>query len=106
EDYHRINEDKSTLMIDDIRGQKIQILGYPVKVANYFPYYLLILKPEQIPYPISEFAIEQAVLVLTFILYKNRKVQEFFDLMKSDFLSQLIKAKTTQEDNRDWIDLG
>src|SRR5699024_523284 len=22
------------------------------------------------------------------------------------FLSQLIKAKTTQEDNRDWIDLG
>lgn len=106
QDYRQINQGKSTLMINDIRGKKVQILGYPVKVANYFPYYMLILKPEQIPYPISEFAIEQAVLVLTFILYKNRKVQEFFDLMKSDFLSQLIKAKTSQEDNRDWIDLG
>ncbi len=105
--YEKINEDKSNIMIKDIKGEEIQVLGYPVKVANYFPYYLLVLKPEQIPYPISEFAIEQAVLVLTFILYKNQKVQEFFDIMKSDFLSQLIKAKTDQtNENRDWIDLG
>ncbi|MCT4486809.1 PucR family transcriptional regulator [Levilactobacillus parabrevis] len=105
--YEKINEDKSNIMIKDIKGEEIQVLGYPVKVANYFPYYLLVLKPEQIPYPISEFAIEQAVLVLTFILYKNQKVREFFDIMKSDFLSQLIKAKTDQtNENRDWIDLG
>ncbi|HJE86110.1 PucR family transcriptional regulator ligand-binding domain-containing protein [Levilactobacillus brevis] len=105
--YEKINEGKSTILIKDIRGEKIQVLGYPVKVSNYFPYYLLVLRPEQIPYPISEFAIEQAVLVLTFVLYKNQKVQEFFDIMKSDFLSQLIKAKTEQSnENRDWIDLG
>lgn len=55
----------------------------------------------------SEFAIEQAILVLTFILFKNYKVDEFFDIMKSDFLSQLIKAKTDQtNDHRNWVDLG
>ncbi|NLR10750.1 MULTISPECIES: PucR family transcriptional regulator ligand-binding domain-containing protein [unclassified Levilactobacillus] len=105
--YEKINEGKTNLLIKDVRGDEIQVLGYPVKVANHFPYYLVVLRPEQIPYPISEFAIEQAVLVLTFILYKNQKVQEFFDIMKSDFLSQLIKAKTEQSnENRDWIDLG
>lgn len=83
------------------------MIGYPVKVGSYFPFHLIILKPEQIPYPISEFAIEQAVLVLTFMLYKNHKVQEFFDILKSDFLEQLVKSKTDQvNDNRNWIDLG
>lgn len=107
QNYEKINEGKSNLLIKDVKGDDIQVLSYPVKVANHFPYYLVVLRPEQIPYPISEFAIEQAVLVLTFILYKNQKVQEFFDLMKSDFLSQLIKAKTEQSnEDRDWIDLG
>lgn len=105
--YQKINEGNSSFIIKDLNGQNVQVLGYPVNVDNYFPYNLIILKPEQIPYPVSEFAIEQAILVLTFILYKNDKVDEFFNIMKSDFLSQLVKAKTGQtNDHRNWVDLG
>lgn len=107
QDFNKINKEKTSLIINNLKGEKVQMIGYPVKVGNYFPFHLIILKPEQIPYPISEFAIEQAVLVLTFMLYKNHKVQEFFDILKSDFLEQLVKSKTDQvNDNRNWIDLG
>ncbi|MGP4115548.1 PucR family transcriptional regulator [Levilactobacillus zymae] len=105
--YRRISEGKTNLVINNINGEKLQVLGYPVNVIDNFPYYLLILRPEQIPYPISEFAIEQAVLTLMFILYKDHKVQDFFDLLKSDFLSQLVEAKSLQtEEHRNWVDLG
>lgn len=106
-DFIKINKEKTSFLVSNLKGEKIQMIAYPVKVGNYFPFHLIILKPEQIPYPISEFAIEQAVLVLTFMLYKNHKVQEFFDILKSDFLEQLVKSKTDQiNDNRNWIDLG
>ncbi|WP_243686177.1 hypothetical protein [Lentilactobacillus rapi] len=105
--YDKINEGNSSFIVKDLKGENVQVLGYPVNVDTYFPFHLIILKPEQIPYPVSEFAIEQAILVLTFILFKNYKVDEFFDIMKSDFLSQLIKAKTDQtHDHRNWVDLG
>lgn len=105
--YKKINEDKSSFIINDLKNKKIQVLGYPVKVNNYFPYHLIILKPEQIPYPISEFAIEQATLVLSFMMYKNYKVKEFFEIMKSDFLEQLINIKTNHAStSKNWLDLG
>lgn len=83
--YNKINKEKSSFTINDLKGNKIQVLGYPLKITNYFPYHLIILNPEQIPYPISEFTIDQALLVLTFMMYKNYKIKEFFELMKSDF---------------------
>lgn len=107
EDYQKINEEKGAFTINDLKGEQVQVVGYPVKVANYFPYHLLILKPEQIPYPISEFALEQATLVLTFMMYKNYKVVEFFEIMKSDFLTQIINAKPAQASTQhNWLDLG
>ena len=49
--------------LQDERQENIQVAGFPIRVNDYFPYYLLVLSPEQIPYPISEFAIDQAILV-------------------------------------------
>lgn len=51
--YEKINEGKSLFSINDMKNTKISVLGYPVKVNNYFPYHLIILEPEKIPYPTS-----------------------------------------------------
>ncbi|GGC76434.1 PucR family transcriptional regulator [Enterococcus wangshanyuanii] len=108
EKYKHWNEDShASFIINDLNQQPLQIAGFSVTVNTYFPHYLLILNPEQVPYPMSEFAVEQACLVLSFMLYKNQKVQESLDLLKSDFLSQLIEhQQTPHQVQRDWLDLG
>lgn len=105
--YRRIDSGKTSFLVKNTNGRMIQIAGFPIKIDTYFPYYLLILNPEQIPYPISEFAIDQAVLVLTFMLFKNQKIQESMDSLKSDYLNQLITSQNLEKnEGRDWLDLG
>lgn len=106
--YANWNEDSNTsFMIDDLNREPMQIAGFPVTVNSYFPHYLLILNPQQVPYPMSEFAVEQACLVLSFMLYKNQKVQESLDFLKSDFLGQLVEyQQAPHQSKRDWLDLG
>lgn len=106
--YDNWNEDShTTFVIQDLNQETLQIAGFSVVVNSYFPHYLLILNPEQVPYPMSEFAIEQACLVLSFMLYKNQKIQESLDFLKSDFLAQLIEyQQTPHRSKRDWLDLG
>ncbi|TFZ18778.1 PucR family transcriptional regulator [Limosilactobacillus fermentum] len=107
--YQKIRHHKGSFLINDLDGNPIQILGYPVRVAEYFPFHLIILKPETIPYPISEFAIDQAVLVLTFMLYKNQKVQESLDTLTSDFFDQLLTNEgpaPAATFSRHWLELG
>lgn len=100
-------DDHASFIIDDLNQLPLQIAGFSVTVNTYFPHYLLILNPEQVPYPMSEFAVEQACLVLSFMLYKNQKVQESLELLKSDFLGQLIEhQQTPHQVQRDWLDLG
>ncbi|MCA5011593.1 MULTISPECIES: PucR family transcriptional regulator [unclassified Enterococcus] len=108
EKYKSWNEDShASFIIDDLNQLPLQIAGFSVTVNTYFPHYLLILNPEQVPYPMSEFAVEQACLVLSFMLYKNQKVQESLELLKSDFLGQLIEhQQTPHQVQRDWLDLG
>lgn len=83
---------RSTL-VSDFDDKKIQVAIYPIKSNSYFPYYLVILKPEQIPYPVSEFAIEQAILVLSFVQLKNLKVTESQQMIKSDYFLKLIESQ-------------
>ena len=47
---------------------------YPINMASYFPYYLIIFDTKNLEYPISTMAIEQAILILSFTLYKNLRV--------------------------------
>ncbi|MFD1898958.1 PucR family transcriptional regulator [Enterococcus termitis] len=106
--YNDWNEDShASFIIKDLNQQPLQIAGFSVIVNTYFPHYLLILNPEQVPYPMSEFAVEQACLVLSFMLYKNQKIQESLEFLKSDFLGQLIEhQQTPHQVQRDWLDLG
>lgn len=105
EDFQKIDREQSSFIVADMNQKPIQMTGYPIRVNHYFPFTLLILTPEKIPYPISEFAIDQAVLVLTFMLYKNQEVQKSLEHLKTDFYTQLINAKIDAKD-RNWLDLG
>lgn len=104
---HWIEEDHDSFIIKDLNQTPLQIAGFSITFNSYFPHYLLILNPEQVPYPMSEFAVEQAGLILSFMLYKNQKIQESLELLKSDFLTQLIESQQTpHQTKRDWLDLG
>lgn len=104
-DFQKIDREQSSFIVEDMNQKPIQIMGYPIRVNHYFPFTLLILTPEKIPYPISEFAIDQAVLVLTLMLYKNQEVQKSLEHLKTDFYAQLINAKIDSQE-RNWLDLG
>lgn len=85
--------EKGSLFVEMGESTKLETAIFPIKSNNYFPYYLIILTPEKIPYPVSEFAIEQALLVLSFVLLKNEKVEESQKLIKSDYFLNLIERQ-------------
>ena len=97
----------ASFLIEDLDQKALQISYYPVEVNSYFPHYLVLLNPEQIPYPVSDFAIDQAKLVLSFMLYKNQKVQESLDFLKADFFARMIEyQESATQKKRDWLDFG
>ena len=100
-------EKSGAIPIKDLHEKTSQISYYAIETSTYFPHYLVILNPEAIPYPVSDFALEQAALVLSFMLYKNQKVQESFEDLKSDFLTRMIEyQQSTKQEQKDWLDLG
>lgn len=94
-------------MINDLDQKKFLVSYFSVESNHYFPHSLVVLNPEKIPYPVSNFALEQASLVLSFMLYKNQKIQESYDLLKTDFLTRMIEIQQAPNQHpRDWLDLG
>lgn len=88
---------QSTSNFIELRNEnKVEVAVYPVKSNNFFPYYLIIVDPENIPYPVSEFAIDQALLVLSFVLLKNDKVLDSKKQIKSDYFQNLIERQEYQ----------
>ena len=104
--FQQLAQEKKIFRLQDERQENIQVAGFPIRVNDYFPYYLLVLSPEQIPYPISEFAIDQAILVLTFMLFKNQKIAESFDHLKTDFLDRLLDThQEALSKHQNWLEL-
>lgn len=90
---YQVNEDHKTegsFIIQNAKGAEIQVSLVPIKVHSYFPHYLIILNPEQIPYPISNFAIDQAAIILSFILFKNEKVAETQQTLAMDYFKEMV----------------
>lgn len=85
-----IGKDSGSFMINDATGKEMHVSLIPIKVHTYFPHYLVILNPEHIPYPISKFAIEQAAIVLSFILFKNERVDDSKFSVETDYFKELI----------------
>ena len=104
--FQQLAQEKKIFRLQDERQENIQVAGLPIRVNDYFPYYLLVLFPEQIPYPISEFAIDQAILVLTFMLFKNQKIAESFEHLKTDFLDRLLDThQEALSKHQNWLEL-
>ncbi len=104
--FQQLAQEKKIFRLQDERQENIQVAGFPIRVNDYFPYYLLVLSPEQIPYPISEFAIDQAILVLTFMLFKNQKIAESFEHLKTDFLDRLLNThQEALSKHQNWLEL-
>lgn len=104
--FQQLAQEKKIFRLQDERQENIQVAGFPIRVNDYFPYYLLVLSPEQIPYPISEFTIDQAILVLTFMLFKNQKIAESFEHLKTDFLDRLLDThQESLSKHQNWLEL-
>ncbi|MGL9947243.1 purine catabolism regulatory protein [Enterococcus sp. DIV1375a] len=104
--FQQLAQEKKIFRLQDERQENIQVAGFPIRVNDYFPYYLLVLSPEQIPYPISEFAIDQTILVLTFMLFKNQKIAESFEHLKTDFLDRLLDThQEALSKHQNWLEL-
>ncbi|MFB8457587.1 PucR family transcriptional regulator [Enterococcus faecalis] len=104
--FQQLAQEKKIFRLQDERQENIQVAGFPIRVNDYFPYYLFVLSPEQIPYPISEFAIDQAILVLTFMLFKNQKIAESFEHLKTDFLDRLLDThQEALSKHQNWLEL-
>ncbi|WP_445450905.1 PucR family transcriptional regulator [Enterococcus faecalis] len=104
--FQQLAQEKKIFRLQDERQENIQVAGFPIRVNDYFSYYLLVLSPEQIPYPISEFAIDQAILVLTFMLFKNQKIAESFEHLKTDFLDRLLDThQEALSKHQNWLEL-
>ncbi|ALV21432.1 PucR family transcriptional regulator [Carnobacterium antarcticum] len=98
---------ESSFLFEIDNDNKLLVSVFPIKINAYFPYLLVIFKADQIPYPFSQFAIEQANTVLSHTLYKNLKITESNLQLRETFFYQL-----TQETNQikkldiNWLDYG
>lgn len=89
-----VQTEQESFIVKTINGNDIHIAVYPIKVFSYFPHYLVIVSPEKVPFPISSFAIEQAALVLAFVLFKNMKVQESAQRLHNGIYKKIIENKS------------
>ncbi|MCQ4088316.1 PucR family transcriptional regulator [Saccharibacillus sp. JS10] len=85
-----LSKQNDSFIISAPDGREIQVSIIPIHVHTYFPHYLVIVNPEQIPYPISSFAIDQAAMVLSFVLFKNEKVSESQQSIATEYFKELI----------------
>ena len=66
---------------------------FEVPAFTYFPYYIMILEIQKLSYPFSYLAIEQAVNVLSFAIYKENRVLAQQQEDTNQFFESLMKTK-------------
>lgn len=80
---------------------------FPIKFTAYYPYLLVVLKVDQIPYPFSQLAIEQASTILSFTIYKNLKLEESNHRLREEFFHTLTwRNSQDAEYISNWLDYG
>lgn len=91
---HGDQTEQDSFIVRTTKGEDVHVAVYPIKVFSYFPHYLAIVSPEKIPFPISSFAIEQAALVLSFVLFKNLKVNESEQSLQNSILKKFVESNS------------
>lgn len=98
------NNKNMTTILDIPTQPNLDIAVYPIKSYTYFPYYLVILSKKNILYPVTKFAIDQALMVLSFTILKNDKLYEASKLRKSEWFFDLInRQKRNIFTEKEWL---
>ena len=98
------NRKEGSFIVEESDGSKTHLSLLKIHVHTYFPHYLMIVDPEQVPFPMSIFAIEQAALVFQFNLYKNQKVDESLYANEAHFFNDLIDKQVQDSlDETNWF---
>lgn len=96
-----------SFILQDFQNNNISVSMCSVNVNDLYPYHLLVFYPEKMPYPLSEVAIEQATMVLSFMLFKNQKIDEYIQDRQSGHFRHFIRQqKDESAKNKNWLQLG
>lgn len=88
-------------------NQQLLVTIYPVGNNHCFPHMLVILKSDQFPYPFSQLAIEQAISVLSYTIYKDHLLMINEAATKKEFFTKLTDKNFDVDPEIDnWIDYG
>lgn len=93
---------RERLLVDTEQG-KMLINIFPLSSDRYLPYMLIIFDPDELPYPFSQFAIQQSLTVLTLALYKEQTLLNEKRAERRSFLTYLLNRKTASQDT-DWLE--
>ncbi|WP_180954654.1 PucR family transcriptional regulator [Bacillus sp. V5-8f] len=75
----------------------IKLNVFPVKTMRLFPYLLIILNQDELRYPSSKLAIEQASTVISFTLLKHEAIQQNNRMLKNNLFGSLVDGKITSK---------
>lgn len=84
-----------------MNSNKVSI--YPISMASYYPYYLIIFDVINMEYPVSDMAIEQAILILSFTLYKNLRISFSALVNREELFRDLINYNAYESFNENQI---
>ncbi len=70
---------------------------FQVSTMHPSPFLLIIVNPDELPYPSSQLAIEQASTVISFTLLKNEAINESSRLLENNFFSSLVDGNITSK---------
>ena len=97
-DFENIRDLYKNITITGPKLDRFQVGVRKISTFKFFPSYLIIINPDKVPYPISYFAFEQADLVISFQLFKQRKIVESQATIVS---SSIYDAITSSEEIND-----
>lgn len=84
--------------IRDNKGDRMHFNVHKVVISKSFPHYLIVLHKNDLSYPLSDFAIEETITALTYIIYKNQKVEESMMEMQFKYLNRIISKDNQSPD--------
>lgn len=99
ESYSQLEDKKNSVFINPQEDGDLTSMAsiFPIKMAGYYTYYLIVFNAENLKFPLSAMAIEQAIMILAFTLYKNIRIRYSTLSGREDFFKDLIHGKSQEK---------
>jgi len=78
-------------------NKEVTIKIFHMKTMHPYPYLLIIFNPNDLPYPSSQLAIEQASTVISFTLLKNEAIKENTRMLENNFFTSLVDGNISSQ---------